>query len=100
SQCADFPGPCRGGGEGRLQGRRVAGLLHAGISADSHGRRREPPGEWPPSPDCASLSPMGVVDKTILPTAADIEAAAARLAGVAVRTPLISAPVLDETVGA
>ena len=43
---------------------------------------------------------MGVVDKTILPTAADIEAAAARLAGVAVRTPLISAPVLDETVGA
>ncbi len=43
---------------------------------------------------------MGVVDKTILPTAADIDAAAARLAGVAVRTPLISAPVLDETVGA
>jgi len=43
---------------------------------------------------------MGLVDKTILPTAADIEAAAARLAGVAVRTPLISAPVLDETVGA
>jgi threonine dehydratase len=43
---------------------------------------------------------MGVVDKTILPTATDIEAAAARLAGVAVRTPLISAPVLDEMVGA
>src|SRR5690349_2919002 len=43
---------------------------------------------------------MGVLDKTILPTAADIEAAARRLAGVAVRTPLISAPVLDEAVGA
>ena len=43
---------------------------------------------------------MGVVDKTILPTATDIEVAAARLAGVAVRTPLISAPVLDEMVGA
>lgn len=43
---------------------------------------------------------MGVLDKTILPTAADIEAAAKRLAGVAVRTPLISAPVLDEAVGA
>lgn len=43
---------------------------------------------------------MGVVDKTILPTATDIEVAAARLVGVAVRTPLISAPVLDEMVGA
>jgi threonine dehydratase len=30
-----------------------------------------------------------------LPTAADVEAAAARLAGVALRTPLIAAPVLD-----
>ncbi|HZP70752.1 MAG TPA: threonine/serine dehydratase [Pseudolabrys sp.] len=43
---------------------------------------------------------MGALDNTILPTAADIETAAARLAGVAVRTPLISAPVLDEAVGA
>jgi threonine dehydratase len=43
---------------------------------------------------------MGAVDNTILPTAADIEAAAKRLAGVAVRTPLISAPVLDDAVGA
>jgi threonine dehydratase len=43
---------------------------------------------------------MGVVDNTILPTASDIEAAAKRLAGVAVRTPLINAPVLDEAIGA
>jgi threonine dehydratase len=43
---------------------------------------------------------MGAVDNTILPTAADIEAAARRLAGVAVRTPLVNAPVLDETIGA
>ena len=43
---------------------------------------------------------MGAVDNTILPTASDIEAAAKRLAGVAVRTPLINAPVLDETIGA
>jgi threonine dehydratase len=43
---------------------------------------------------------MGAVDNTILPTAADIEAAARRLAGVAVRTPLINAPVLDEALGA
>jgi threonine dehydratase len=43
---------------------------------------------------------MGAVDNTILPTASDIEAAAKRLAGVAVRTPLINAPVLDEAIGA
>src|SRR5512138_3564108 len=41
---------------------------------------------------------MGAIDK-IVPLA-DIEAAARRLAGVAVRTPLISAPVLDERLGA
>jgi len=43
---------------------------------------------------------MGAIDNTILPTAADIEAASQRLAGVAVRTPLINAPVLDATIGA
>lgn len=43
---------------------------------------------------------MGAIDNTILRTAADIEAAAKRLAGVAVRTPLINAPVLDEAIGA
>jgi threonine dehydratase len=43
---------------------------------------------------------MGAIDTTILPTAADIEMAAKRLAGVAVRTPLINAPVLDERLGA
>jgi len=43
---------------------------------------------------------MGAIDKTILPTAADIEAAAKRLVAVAVRTPLINAAVLDERLGA
>ena len=43
---------------------------------------------------------MGAIDKTPLPTATDIEAAAQRLAGIAVRTPLINAPVLDERLGA
>src|ERR1700688_1903834 len=43
---------------------------------------------------------MGAIDKTILPTATDIDAAAKRLDGVAVRTPLINAPVLDELLGA
>src|SRR5262245_9583719 len=46
------------------------------------------------------VSDMGIVDNTILPTATDIEAASKRLAGVAVRTPLINAPVLDDAVGA
>lgn len=43
---------------------------------------------------------MGAIDNTILPTAADIEAASQRLVGVAVRTPLINAPVLDDAIGA
>jgi len=43
---------------------------------------------------------MGAIDQTILPDAADITAAAKRLAGVAVRTPLINAPVLDERLSA
>jgi len=42
---------------------------------------------------------MGLLDR-IAPTAADIDAAAERLAGVAVRTPLINAAVLDERLGA
>jgi len=36
----------------------------------------------------------------ILPTSADVEAAAKRIAGVAVRTPLINSAVLDAAVGA
>jgi threonine dehydratase len=43
---------------------------------------------------------MGPIDTRILPTEANIEAAAKRLAGVAVRTPLINAPVLDDLLGA
>jgi threonine dehydratase len=35
-----------------------------------------------------------------LPTAADVDAAARRLAGVALRTPLLASPVLDEVTGA
>jgi len=43
---------------------------------------------------------MGAIDETILPDAADIAVAQRRLAGVAVRTPLINAAVLDERLGA
>ena len=43
---------------------------------------------------------MGAIDTKLHPTFADIEAAAKRLAGVAVRTPLINAPMLDELLGA
>ena len=43
---------------------------------------------------------MNAPDKTALPTAGDIGVAAERLKGVAVRTPLINAPVLDDALGA
>jgi len=43
---------------------------------------------------------MSAIDTRTLPTDADVAAAAERLAGVAVRTPLINAPVLDERLGA
>jgi threonine dehydratase len=43
---------------------------------------------------------MGAIDTALHPSAADIEAAAKRLYGVAVRTPLINAPVLDDRLGA
>ncbi|MFA6265627.1 MAG: threonine/serine dehydratase [Pseudolabrys sp.] len=43
---------------------------------------------------------MGLIDQKLLPTAADVEGAVQRLKGVAVRTPLINAPVLDERLGA
>src|ERR1041385_3354796 len=47
-----------------------------------------------------SLPRMGVMEKATLPDGGDIAAAAKRLAGVAVRTPLINAPVLDDLLGA
>jgi threonine dehydratase len=40
------------------------------------------------------------IESRMIPTVADIDAAARRLEGVAMRTPLISSPVLDERVGA
>ena len=43
---------------------------------------------------------MGAIDTALHPSAADIEAAAKRLYGVAVRTPLINAPVLDDRLSA
>jgi len=42
---------------------------------------------------------MGAIDK-IIPSVADIDAAAKQLASVAVRTPLINAPALDDRLGA
>ena len=43
---------------------------------------------------------MAATDTIALPTAADVEAAAKRIAGVALRTPLVSSPVLDAATGA
>jgi threonine dehydratase len=40
------------------------------------------------------------VETVALPTAADVDAAAATLAGVALRTPLVTSPVLDAAIGA
>src|SRR5437588_12980383 len=42
---------------------------------------------------------MNAPETPILPTAADVEAAAERLAGVALRTPLVTSPVLDAATG-
>src|SRR2546422_8754018 len=38
--------------------------------------------------------------RSVLPTSADVDAAARRLAGVALRTPLLTSPVLDALTGA
>src|SRR5262249_27538258 len=43
--------------------------------------------------------PMALASHIAPPTAADIDAAAQRLAGVALRTPLVTSPVLDNLVG-
>ncbi len=53
------------------------------------GSRRYGPGQW-----LHRLSHL-----ISLPTAADIDAAALRLAGVALRTPLVTSPVLDAMTG-
>src|ERR1700738_2692450 len=43
---------------------------------------------------------MPQLTDTTLPTSADVDAAAVRLAGVALRTPLVTSPVLDALTGA
>lgn len=53
-----------------------------------------------PGGNRASLAPMSAITPITLPTAADVAAAQKRIAGVAVRTPLLNAPVLDERLGA
>jgi len=47
-----------------------------------------------------SLAGMGVIETPAIPDGGDIAAAAKRLNGVAVRTPLVNAPVLDDLLGA
>src|SRR3954447_20362138 len=48
----------------------------------------------------ATILSMQPSSKPALPTAADVDAAAQRLAGVALRTPLVTSPVLDALTGA
>jgi threonine dehydratase len=58
----------------------------------------QPPDPLTAVPDAVAQQP--VAQQPVAPPAlADIEAAAARLDGVAVRTPLLASPVLDERVG-
>src|ERR1700726_4545603 len=45
-------------------------------------------------------SAMAQLSDTVLPTSADVDAAAERLAGIALRTPLVTSPVLDALTGA
>ena len=62
--------------------------------------RRRSTGSGAPLPARPALALRHGRPRHRCPTAADIEAAAKRLDGVAVRTPLINAPVLDERLGA
>src|ERR1700730_1080406 len=58
---------------------------------------------WVPLPGGASLRYRRAMQPSsdhALPTAADVDAAAQRLAGVALRTPLLTSPVLDALTGA
>src|ERR1043165_7873395 len=48
----------------------------------------------------ATVATMALPPDTLLPTAADVDAAARRLADVALRTPLVASPVLDALTGA
>src|ERR1700687_3295403 len=66
----------------------------AGPLAGPHGF-----GSCPPSPGGSTLRPMTDRPEQPLPTAADVDLAAARLRGIALHTPLISSPVLDALTG-
>ena len=55
-------------------------------------------GTLPNGPGAAEDGGSGI-EAAILPTAADIDSAARRLAGVALRTPLLTSPLLDELTG-
>src|SRR6516225_5759543 len=78
---------CHEGGDSRVT-RSGRGAANAGVSALPGRASRRYRRAMQPSPDRA------------LPTAADVDAAAQRLAGVALRTPLVTSPVLDSLTGA
>src|SRR4029453_8235011 len=100
---ADIPRPCDRGGPLRRQvhgpwhrtGRKRSGCNRS-LKSRAAGHTPKPCMTGRQYPGYGRI--MGAVDN--LPTAADIEAASKRLAGVAVRTPLVNSPVLDDAVGA
>jgi threonine dehydratase len=72
----------------------------AAIAASPPSVGAGPSASLPPGPFRRYRSAMAQSSDTILPTAADVDAAARRLAGVALRTPLVTSPVLDAATGA
>src|ERR1700736_4614882 len=74
--------------------------MHAVPKPCDLGRRHPPYRRLAPAHPAALPSGMAnPQDSSPLPTASDVDAAAERLAGVAVRTPLISSPTLDVLTG-
>jgi len=79
----------------------MAELCHA--ARDTHVTRGENCGSGALAGRAGAALPfaaMALSPNTALPTAADVDAAAERLAGIALHTPLVTSPVLDALTGA
>src|SRR5712691_2391262 len=79
----------------------MAELCHA--ARDTHVTRGENCGSRALAGRAGAALPfaaMALSPNTALPTAADVDAAAERLAGIALHTPLVTSPVLDVLTGA
>src|SRR5262245_60324241 len=80
-----------------------AGPLNQPARADSPAKRGKNSGHLALAGRGGAALPCAAMPQSshaALPTAADVDAAAQRLAGVALRTPLVTSPVLDAATGA